>query len=384
MALRDLAFTQPMPYQPRYRITPAVLEAAEQLGAARAIVELLPLPLAQVRSLRRQTLIRVAHNSTWIENRALVLEQAIAAIESKTKRDPTRADPATEVRNYFDALELIDDNRDLAPDEDWIRRLHACIMRGSAAGRPRERSEYRETNVQVGRFTYVPPAWEDVPQLMADLARWATSAIDELPDYVLAAILAYQFVTIHPFPDGNGRTCRALATWVLRRRYDPKSLLNVEEFYVRDLDGYYDSLQMGLHFSYYDHNQKGSRSDPDLTEWLDYFCTRLGEAAKQLCREIEASFRARHPELLDDPLVELPEKARRFLVGLEQLDQTFGPAEVGERFGITTRSAREWLKSWREAGIIEPSVAGAKRVHAFKLTRKWLVRLQASGSSSGK
>jgi hypothetical protein len=70
-------------YQPRYRISQVALAAAERLGAARAVVELLPLPLEQVRSLRRRTLIRVAHNSTWIENRALVLEQAAAAIESK-------------------------------------------------------------------------------------------------------------------------------------------------------------------------------------------------------------------------------------------------------------------------------------------------------------
>lgn len=253
-------------------------------------------------------------------------------------------------------------------------------MRGDLAGRPRDRSEYRHTNVQVGRFTYVPPAWEDVPQLMAELAEWATAAIDELPDYLFAAILAYQFVTIHPFPDGNGRTCRALATWALRRHYDPKGLLNVEEFYVRDLDGYYDSLQMGLHFSYYDHNDKGSRSDPDLTEWIDYFCARLGEAANRMRREIESSFRERHPELLDDPLVELPENLRRLLAGLPHVDQPFGASEVAERFSVTPRSARKWLKKWRDAGFLEPSVPGAKRVHRFKLVEPWLVRLGNSGS----
>lgn len=373
-----------MAYQPRYRISPATLAAAEELGAARAVVELLPLPLEQVSSLRRRSLIRVAHNSTWIENRALVLEQAAAAIESKATFDPARSSPATEVRNYFDALELIEDNIDVAPDEDWMRRLHACIMRGAAGGRPKERSEYRRVNVQVGQFTYVAPAWEDVPPLMAALADWATHAIGQLPDYLFAAILAYQFVTIHPFPDGNGRTCRALATWALRRHYDPKGLLNVEEFYVRDLDGYYDSLQMGLHFAYYEHNAKGSRSDPDLTEWIDYFCARLGEAAKQMRGEIEASFRAAHPELLDDPLVELPENLRRFLAGLAVIDQQFGPSEVSERFNVTSRSAREWLKKWREAGFIEPVVAGAKRVHRFQLVEEWVARLGNSGSSSKK
>lgn len=149
-----------MAYQPRYRISQIALASVEELAAARAVVELLPLPLDQVRSLRRRTLIRVAHNSTWIENRALALEEAAAAIESKTAFDPTRSNPATEVRNYFDALELIEDSLDVTPDEDWMRRLHACIMRGAAGGRPRERSDYRRGNVKVGQYTYVPPAWE--------------------------------------------------------------------------------------------------------------------------------------------------------------------------------------------------------------------------------
>lgn len=288
-----------MAYVPRYVLSSAVLRAAEALGAAQAVVELLPLPLVQERELRRQTLIRVAHNSTWIENRTLALEEAAAAIASKTALDPSRAKDRAglEVRNYFEALELIDDDLEVAPDEAWMRRLHACIMRGRAPGRPRELSEYRQSNVRIGNFVYIPPAWEDVPRLMADLAAWAEHAITELPDYLFAAILAYQFVTIHPFADGNGRTCRALATWALRHHHDPKGLLNVEEFYVQDLDGYYDSLQMGLHFSYYDANQRGSRSDPDLSPWIDYFCGRLAEAADQLRGEIERSFRQRHPEV---------------------------------------------------------------------------------------
>lgn len=281
--------------------------AAEELGAARAVVELLPLPLDQVRRLRRETRIRVAHHSTWIENRALALEEAARAIESKAGLDPSRSSAENEVRNYFQALQLIDEHVEATPDEDWMRRLHAAIMRGTGVGRPRERSEYRTHTVQVGNV-YIAPAADEVPTLMSELATWATAAIDTLPGPLFAAILAYQFVTIHPFEDGNGRTCRALATWALRRRYDPKGLLNVEESYVADLAGYYDSLQMGLPMLYYQRDEHGnSREDPDLTPWIDYFCRRLALAAKQMRSQIERSFRAKHPELLDDPLAELPE-----------------------------------------------------------------------------
>lgn len=370
-----------MPYRPRYRITQATLAAAEQLSAARAVADLLPLPLAQVRRLRRETLIRVAHNSTWIENRALALAEAVAAIESKHAHDATRSSAENEVRNYFDALELMDDNLHVVPNEDWMRRLHAVIMRGAGVGRPQKRSEYRTFTVQVGNV-YIAPAAEDVPTLMAELGEWATSTIDTIPDYLFAAILAYQFVTIHPFADGNGRMCRALATWALRRHFDTKGLLNVEEFYVRDLDGYYDSLQMGLPMLYYASNEKGSRSDPDLTEWIDYFCRQLAQAARQMRADIEQSFRARHPDLLDDPLMELPDNFRRFLAGLDPLDQEFGAGAVQERFGVSDKSARDWIKRWREAGYIEPMNPGGMRVRRFRVAPEWLERFSIAEAGS--
>jgi Fic family protein len=361
-----------MGFRPRYVLSPAVLRAAEEIGAARAVVEMLPLPLGQELELRRRTLIRVAHNSTWIENRTLALEEAAAAIASKVELDPSRPKgrAGLEVRNYFEALELIDDNLEVEPDESWMRRLHACIMRGRAPGRPREISSYRESNVRIGNFVYIPPAWEDVPQLMAELADWAVNAIGELPDSLFAAILAYQFVTIHPFEDGNGRTCRALATWALRRHSDPKGLLNVEEFYVQDLDGYYDSLQMGLHFSYYDANERGSRSDPDLSPWVEYFCGRLAAAALHMRGEVERSFRQRHPDVLVDPLSELPANLRRVIAGLDDVGQSFGVGTIVARLGVSERTAREWLKRWRDAGLVEPTRGDAKRIHSVALSAR--------------
>lgn len=96
---------------------------------------------------------------------------------------------------------------------------------------------------------------------------------------------------------------------------------------------------------------------------------------------IEGNFRARHPDLLDDPLLELPDNLRRFLVGLDPLASPFGASEVSERFRVTARTARTWLKAWREREFIEPQVPGAKRVHKFRLSPRWLERLD-SGSQT--
>ncbi len=94
---------------------------------------------------------------------------------------------------------------------------------------------------------------------------------------------------------------------------------------------------------------------------------------------ITASFRARHPELLDDPLVDLPDNLRRFLVDLDSPTQLFGASEVSGRFHVSPKTARVWLKGWSEAGFIEPGTPGAQRVHKFRLTSAWLRRLDSGG-----
>src|SRR5207248_10207770 len=118
-----------------------------------------------------------------------------------------------EVRNYWRALEWLEERVDAgdAPTESFVRRLHALIVAGGP-GRPRRLSDYRTRQVVVrdegtGAIEYLAPESPDVPTLMADLVGWAASlAARDLPAVSRAAILAYQFVTIHPFMDGNGRT----------------------------------------------------------------------------------------------------------------------------------------------------------------------------------
>jgi Fic family protein len=364
-----------MTFAPRFTLTPAMLESMSTVGAYQATVQLLPLPLAIERRLRREARVRVAHNSTWIENRTLALEEAAAVIADKALADPSRGkqQAAQEVRNYFQALEFIDLHTDATPDEQFICRLHAIIMRGSSGGRPRERSAYRQDNVRVGNFVYVPPEFKDVPQLMADLAAWATGPGQQLPRPLFAAMLAYQFVTIHPFHDGNGRTCRALASWALRgpnddTAIDPLGLLNVEEFYAADLEGYYHALQMDCHFSYYDSNEHGSRSDPDLQPWLSYMLTRLARSAKQVSQVISDRFRSTHTTVLTDPVAGWPRTFRRLVIRLENPTTGFGPADVVQVLQVSDRTARTWLQDWHQAGLIVSQRPDAQRIHAWVLS----------------
>lgn len=355
-----------MHYSPRFTITPAITQSLLAIEGARTAAALLPIPLGVEKRLRREARVRVAHNSTWIENRTLSLDEARRLIADKAERDASRAgsQAAAELRNYWAALEFID--RHAADDltEGLLRQLHAVIYRGTRGpGRPPAATPYRTGNIQVGNFEYLPPEGRDVPRLMRAFVDWLRAAEGGLPGPVLAAVSAYQFVTIHPFEDGNGRTCRALATLLLKRAgYGLKGLVSVESFYALDLARYYGSLQMGLHHNYYESNARGSRSDPDLTPWLEYFLDTFSRAAIELRNLIERESR---PEARG--LDAYPRPFRQLLGELPDLQATFTPTDVARWFGVSAKTARHWLAQWLAAGLVEPTKPEAQRVRAYRI-----------------
>ena len=121
----------------------------------------------------------------------------------------------------------------------------------------------------------MPPAADDVPSLMKDLVAWTNdSEAQGIPCPIRAGIAHYQFATIHPYYDGNGRTARLLATLILHLGgYDLKGLYSLEEYYARDLASYYKALTIGRSHNYYD-----GRATSDITSWVDYFCLGMADS----------------------------------------------------------------------------------------------------------
>ena len=97
------------------------------------------------------------------------------------------------------------------------------------------------------RIVYMPPEASDVPRLMKELVDWLRRSEREgVPCPIRAGIAHYQFATIHPYYDGNGRTARLLTTLILHRGgYDLKGLYSLEEYYARDLSAYYGRWRSG-------------------------------------------------------------------------------------------------------------------------------------------
>lgn len=126
-----------------------------------------------------------------------------------------------------------------------------------------------------GSIVYMPPEAKDVSALMLNLIDWINDEVSkaELPVPITAAIAHYQFATIHPYYDGNGRTARLLTNLVLHKSgYGLKGIYSLEEYYATNLQAYYNALTVGEPHNYYI-----GREQADITGWIAYFCGGMAD-----------------------------------------------------------------------------------------------------------
>ena len=156
----------------------------------------------------------------------------------------------------------------------------------------------------------------------------------------------YQFATIHPYYDGNGRTARLLTTLVLHLGgYDLKGLYSLEEYYARKLGDYYDALTVGPSHNYY-----LGRAEADITPWIEYFCAGVADSFEKVRRRAQEagasgeSDQSGRLRLLD------PRQRKAFELFRQSAAITSGDLE--RLFGVSQRTARNLLAAWVESGFV--------------------------------
>ncbi len=352
-------------WQPRYTLTPAIARGLMAIEAARAVVETTPLPPVVAAELRRQARVRSAHYSTRIEGNRLTLAQAEEVVSSSKAQVRGRERDVREVRNYWNALLRVEEwaAAKTPLTEELIRRMHALVEKG-----PRSRpTPYRDGQNVIrdsasNAIIYLPPEAQDVPALMAALVDWFNAAEKAgLPAPLIAGLAHYQFVTIHPYYDGNGRTARLLATLILSRAgYGLNGFLALEEQHARDLEAYYHSLAVHPHHNYYD-----GRAEADLTPWLEYFIATVADVFSTVREDALANARQGLP-VEPAPLRKLDARARRVFALFAQQDQITTP-QVAATLGLSDRMARNLLQEWVIAGWLVVAQE-SRRARAYTLS----------------
>lgn len=355
-------------WQPKFTLTHSVVGRLTQIEAARAVVENTPLLTPVLAELSRQARVRATHYSTRIEGNRLTLEEAEQVIAGERRVFHGRERDVAEVRNYWEALAKVEDwaSKKRPVTEELIQRIAGTVLHGKRAkAAPYRTGQNAIRDSATGALVYLPPEASDVPGLMAGMVSWIRQAdVEGISPVVLAGLTHYQFVTIHPYYDGNGRTARLLATFLLHRSgYGLRGLFSLEEYHSRDIMAYYCALEVGGHHNYY-----MGRTDANLTGWLEYFVSTVSEvfeAAKQ--EAVKHAETAPAPE--PDQFRRLDRRAR-LVLALFLHQEHITSAEVAQTLGLSARMSRVLLADWVAAGwliVADPSRKGRQYALAHDL-----------------
>ena len=340
----------PIKFNPLYTLTPKVVEALLRIEVSKERVLNLPLTPHVLKSLRETAKLYTTHYSTMIEGNRLDTNQ----IETVLKHEghfPGRERDEGEVKGYYAALTKLEQwvGRGEPLTEHKIQTLHALVMNdGKTNPRP---TPYRDgQNVirdgKSGGIVYMPPEAKDVASLMKAMVDWVDES-KHLPCPVVAGIIHYQFATIHPYYDGNGRTARLLTTFVLQAGgYDLKGLYSLEEYYARNLGAYYEAISIGNSHNYY-----MGRSESDITPFVEYFIEGCAQSFEKVLNQMMSPENEATPDQ-SAQLRKLDPKQRKALELFQDFDVVTS-AQIGELFGFKPRTASALCASWVEAGFLD-------------------------------
>lgn len=361
-----------MKFNPKYQLSPGITKQLMEVERHREAIDILPVTVPLIASLRETARLISTHYSTQIEGNALTQEEVQKVASGEKGGFPGRERDEQEVKNYFLALEYIEqelkNNGNIT--ERFIKTVHGLVMIGSKKATP-----YREgQNVirdGVSRdIVYMPPEPHDVAPLMKALVLWINDTIkqEQLPAPVIAGLAHYQFATIHPYYDGNGRTARLLTTFILHKTgYGLKGIYSLEEYYAKNLQEYYKALTIGKSHNYY-----GGRAEADISPFLDYFLNGMAISFKSVRKKAEQLKIVNNDREIPHQTAKLrelrPQQRQVFSLFMKSKEVTVN--EIAVHLGVKSRSAQELVKKWSGNNFVKV-INPSKKSRTYSLTIEW-------------
>ena len=322
-------------FNPCFNYNHELVNKLLEINSIRDFIVNAPVVLEMEVSLKREALLKSAHHSTAIEGNPLSLNQVDKLAKGIKIQGQKRA--TQEVLNYLNVLKDMDSYiEDGKITEKNVLKLHENITHYTLEYTYLE-GQYRSEPVYVvnqeGDIVFTPPNANLVPGQIQDLLEWINNTSGELNAVISAGIIHYEFVRIHPFVDGNGRTGRALAAiYLYLRGFDVDFTL--DEYYSNNRQAYYHAL---------------NSVDPqtqDLTDWLLYFLEGFLTSIDEIKNRIML-FPAGAPVK-----IKLTEKMLKILEYVH-LNGSITNSEVQKLLNISRQGAYKDLRNLMDKGIIE-------------------------------
>ncbi|MDR0541911.1 MAG: Fic family protein [Dysgonamonadaceae bacterium] len=216
-------------------------------------------------------IVKEVTQSSKIEGTQTRMEEAFL---NKADIQAEKRDDWEEVQNYIQAMnEAVNMLHTLPFSTRLIRQAHKILLHG-VRGQHKQPGEFRHSQNWIGGASladavFIPPIHTEIGNLMSDIEHFANAEDDNLPDLLKIAMIHYQFETIHPFLDGNGRTGRLLITlYLVSKGVLKRPILYLSDFFERHRTLYYDNLMR-------------VRTHNDLAQWLKFFLTGIIETSQK-------------------------------------------------------------------------------------------------------
>lgn len=325
-------------------------DATRALGELNAFTMIVP----NVDIFIRMHIAKEANTSSKIEGTKTEMDEVLI---SKEQIDPEKRDDWQEVQNYIRAMNTALDELDKLPlSSRLLKNIHAILL-DSVRGESKQPGSFRVSQNWIGGASlktayFIPPHHDEVLDLMSDLEKYLHNDSIYVPHLVKIAIAHYQFETIHPFLDGNGRIGRLMITlYLVSSGLLKKPSLYLSDYIEKNKDYYYESLTR-------------VRTQNDLSGWIKFFLEAVIETARSGAKTFEDILSLKHT--MDALTQTFGKKAHNASKLVEYLYQQpiVSVANVSKILEVSKPTANTLVKEFEEKGILQ-EVTGYERNKLF-------------------
>ena len=332
------------------KINALLAEANRLIGELNAFSQLIP----DVDFFIKMHISKEATTSSRIEGTKTNMEEALL---KEDDINPEKRDDWNEVQNYIKAINYsIEQLEKLPLSNRLLKNTHKVLLEG-VRGKYKLPGEFRKSQNWLGATLkdaiYIPPHQLDVPDLMSDLETFLNSTEFYVPHLIKIAIAHYQFETIHPFLDGNGRLGRLLITlYLVSNDILKKPALYLSDFFEKHRNYYYDNLMR-------------ARLKNDLEQWVTFFLVGIIETSKSSIQVFKDIIKLKY-EIENEKIPKLGSKAEKGIQLLNILFQNpiITSNKLVEEMQIAHSTANRLLSDFEKLEIIE-EYTGFKRNRKF-------------------
>ncbi len=325
-------------------------QADIKLGELNAFSQLIP----DVDFFIKMHILKEGTKSSRIEGTQTKIDDAV---QKEANIEAEKKDDWLEVHNYVEAMNQSIKSLDKLPlSNRLLKQAHRTLMRG-ARGNRKTPGEFRKSQNWIGGASlrdavFIPPHQDSVEDLMNDLEKFLHNENLAIPQLIKIGIAHYQFETIHPFLDGNGRIGRLLITlYLVSNDLLSKPTLYLSDFFEKHRSLYYDNLTR-------------ARTHNDLVQWLKFFLEGVRATSENSIQTFKNIIKLRSEvETKIAKLGKKQEMAREFLQHLYSSPMV-DSSDVVKLFKINISTALRLIDDFVKLKILK-EITGQKRNRNF-------------------